>query len=679
MSDTTPKPADDTKLRPRISPTFIMQVLGGMPYLGCVVELIKNSIDWFRVSNGETRIWITTKDPARFMIRDNGRGMDRKRREASLQLGDRPTDPELALSQSGNFCSGLKRFHFSQALQMTIVTAPQEEPDCVYRYTLTVLEHATILASAGERDVPPVAKSRKTWPYDHPFGTVITFELKEPKRRTIHRGEALARQLADILPQRTGKRITIDDATKLPPPNAVGGRIFEVDEAVPSLGSLAMELYRSPSSSKSGGKGIRLTGREVGEATLERFLDAIGPDLAKLIPEIYLFPGLQGTLSVPFIFDVVNEDRTSFSEGAAEHPHTTVLLEQLQRFAPEVERALNIRIGSGESLDASDPFSGVWDQVRETYGTGDGEELVETPGGDDDLVCVGPTESGERAERRPIRLECGMEYGLGEVINVEARLRADLGRPVSDLDFDTAGSRARNPQRIATGLQLEASEVGTGEVAASLRGTGHQARVRYRIVPRREFRLSAVSPRLTVDDMIIVTAINTDLLRDPTITWELTGVGLLKPEGGRVRYHATVAGEAVIIATGIGRDGRPVRAICRIAVNPKRERPLIIRDQRFRVMTASAGPGMIFMVRRDRVHDLYYSPASRAELDALAPDAARMRVLMALSAEFVRFVSVELNAAHTAATTPSDIAAAIADAACESPKVLQELLQRKRA
>lgn len=651
---------------------FLDLYFRGKSFIHCIVELLKNARDW-----GGTLIMIQT-DLGNHLFRqvDNGLGMDQRNRNSFTSVN---MTTAKGVRQSGLFGSGSKHMLFSFCSRVEVVTAPQSEPDQVFRFGFTTGEYEGLVLSGGVIEPEVVSKNEDSWPYDFRFGTEITYILRDPRSRSILRGDRLARELSIRLPMKFGDIIRVDGQA-LPPREVIGS--FEMVEQHQALGSVAFELYNP--ARRHTDEELRFTAAEIGEVPVANLFRVLGDYRAQL-PPIFLVPEVCGTISAPFLRDYSSEGRFTFSSELAGDPRTPHLLRILKNFAPEVQRRLRIQIKPGAAGDSDrEDIEGVAALCNQTYNP-KGEEPPGGTGSDhgDDISGIDEDECQDNQPNKPpISLFCRSEFEVGETIEVRARIRKDLGGSYTDadLEWNTRQSLSTN-QKFAEGtVAMTALKTGHALVRVSLRGTPYSAEVRYAVVEKRVFRLSIPFAELEPGKELPIMAVNSDKLAG-MVEWRLSGVGMIDPRGRLVTYRATMEGRAMV--TGADSKNPSVSSSCEVTVVPALARILCIRNEYFTYETAQISGTLEFakpanMIRGARTHRLIFNQLARGYQVALSSGILGRFLQHAIAMEFARFSLLELADRRLDEVDPRDFPGFLHNITSTGYEVLEELLRGTR-
>lgn len=613
---------------------FLQQIFGGKSFIHCVVELLKNSRDW-----GAGAISITTSDRTRFVIFDDGRGMNRANRNAFVSINMTTAGGPR---QAGRYDTGTKKMLFSQATHVRVLTAPEEEPDSVYAFDVATDEYERLVLSKGTITPRRMRKNATSWPYQSRFGTEITYTLREPSRTGVLRGERLGAELAARLPRKFRGIVSVDGADF--PEKQIFGRVFEATEQHPALGEVALELYRPRHRRQE--EDLLLTAVEVGDAPLGYLYRLLPDRLREEFPVVFLLPAVCGTIAAAFLWRYVNEDRRTLDPKIADDPHTVQLVRFLARFAPAVQRALEIKMSEGGGAEDGDAevreLASVCNR-RYAKGKGPGDSELEdgaenAPPEGPDPVCPDPA----------ISTHCRGEVEVGERFEVTARLRKNLeGEHGNTLRWYTGRSNAKLENEQHGKVTLVAQRIGHASVQVDLPGTPYSARAYYEVVAERVFRLSATHAQIRVGAEMILTAVNWDKLPgDGELHWEVAGSACaIGVEGKRITVRGVRNGIAKIIARSKS-DSR-ASAECEITVVGREQEQLCIRGHWFAYRTVDVEgkehEQPAAMMRGSKVHALIFNRSAPGYEEALKRGTLLQFLMLATAQEFARFAYFDLG------------------------------------
>lgn len=667
------KTGDDTRpIRAGIGEGFLQQIFGGKPFIHCAIELVKNCRDW-----GATLIVVLTNlDRQLLRIVDNGDGMDEANRDAFVSIN---LSTAKGPRQSGIFCTGTKQMLFSHASHVEVRTAPKDDPDHVYRFSFTTDAYEQLALTCGEITPERVRKTVETWPYEHRFGTEITYTLKDPRSRSILRGEALAGELSARLPVKFRDIVRVDEEMLPPKRLAAGTKPFQLVEQHGQLGSVAFELYHPERKRRE--EELRLTAVEVGEAPMANFFRVLPEELRMRFPDVYLLPEVCGTVSAAYLKEYANEDRTTLNPAVADDPRTPHFVRMLQQLAPAVMRDLGIRIRTDTEPDADEADIAEVEALfnRRYNPTGEGPRGpvgTEAEGGE-------PEESGGESREKPaVRLTYRREFEPDETIEIAATLRDDIaasGYRVDDLHWYTERSRARGVELADGRIRMVASELGHGVVRVELRGTPYSTVAHYEVVAQRLFRLSIPYAEIEIGSDLPVMGVNIDKLRGE-VEWELSGPGQMDVQGGRVVYHASGEGHAVV--TAFDAANPRTRATCDITVVAGKQRLICIRGHFFERSVYTAEGTVQFakpvtMVSGGKVHRLVMNRSARGYRAAQSRGSLAQFLAQATALAFPTFARLDLREGgmRIEEFDPKDLPQFLQDCANEGYSIFEEILE----
>lgn len=628
------RPGDSrSTIRPTIGKGFFQMVFGGKSYLHCIRELIKNCRDWCAL-----HVALFTEDRNVLRILDDGRGMDWDNRNAFASVNDSTaTGPR----QSGKFCTGTKQMLFSQALDVTVRTAPQSESDLVYVFSFNREEYEELVRTGRSIEADHPMKDQRSWPHEFPFGTEITYTLEDPHRRTILRGQKLAEELASILPMRYGNIVTVDGQPL--PPKRIVGRPYDEVRQTPQLGEVAFEIYRPEH--RSAMEDLLFTAVEIGEVPMRNFLRTLSSELRDKVPESFQLPGVCGTIRAEFLKEHVNEDRFTFDPSLADDPRTRHLVRLLVEVAPLVEQRLQLRRAAPEASaelqfeEFARRVTAVYDKAGSRPPESFENGRLEEPGDDDD----GGGTVDPPIPPPPIRLSLPRrEFEVGETIEIKASFRRDLAsqHDLSELRWYTDRSRAKVVKQNERGVVLRAKEFGLAVVSVDVPGTALSTKTYYEVVAKRVFRITNPHPTISLGTSMLIRTRNHDLLGG--LAWKLEGDGELVPQGRRAVYRATKRGGAVVIA-GDPADPK-VYATCDITVIGRPRKVLNIRGHWFEFSGVTLeNERSIIMVRGDPFHRLMINELASGYRRAVAQNNLDDYHRHAIADEFARFEEFDLR------------------------------------
>ena len=645
-------------IRAGIGPGFFHRIFGGKSAIHCLMELIKNTRDW-----GASQVWIQTEDPARLVVRDDGNGMNARNRDAFASVNM----TTAGVGMSGQFCTGTKQALYSLATMVEVITAPTDDPEHVYSFSFTTGGYEDLALKGGTLKPKRVKKTGKNWPFNHSFGTQLTYLLLDTRSKRILRGTRLAEELASRLPLKF-KDVLFVDGARLPGKEIVG-RVYFFEESHPQLGAISMEIYR-PARRRTE-EALRLTSVEIGEASVSNLFRVLG-DYRDQFPEVLLLPQVCGTLSVPFLGEYAMEDRITIRAELIDDPRLVALLEVLNRTAPEIQDPLEIRMRGAEGDDVKQEIESIRTICNRRY-LDKGVRPLGGSGDDDDDNSSGG--AGGNKSQPPITLSCRSEFELGELIEVGVRLRKNLGHTVEALRWYHSNARATNFTVTPKGATMVASEVGTGTIRVDLPGTLHSVVRAFQIVAERVFRLSVAHATVPVAGSVTVHAVNADKLKGD-LEWSLSGNGEIQKNGNAVTYIAPrYPSRATLV--GYDRANMNVRATCELTVVGQLD-TLCIRGTHFMVTTYDA-PGddarLVSMAVGGDPHQVIFNTGAPGFKASLKAGTQRDLLLLALAQEFPAFQAFELEGTNLADLDPRDVPQLLRDLTREGFVIYQELIE----
>jgi hypothetical protein len=646
------------KIQAGIGPGFFNRIFGGLTFLHCLMELIKNTRDW-----GAGMVWVKTEDRARLVVRDDGSGMNAANRDAFASI-NLTTAGE---GQSGTFCTGTKQFLYSMAKMVEVLTAPKDDPDYVYIFSFSTEGYEKLALSRGVLTPKRVKKTAKTWPFDHPFGTELTYVLSNTRSKRILRGAKLAQELAARLPLKFRNVLYIDGA-QLPQKDIIG-EVFTYNEVDPQIGDVHMEIYRPRK--RRAEEDLRLTAVEIGEASVGNLFRVLG-EYREQFPQVFLLREVCGTMATSFLGEYAMENRTTIRAEVVDDPRIVVLLDILNRIAPDVQRALQIRMAGQVDNDVEREIASIRDICNSRYSKkpqhsqGDGSGALDDDG----------EEGGSGGKKPPIQLSCRREFELGETVEVTARIRKGMGKDVSDLVWIHAHARCKDHVITDNGLTMVAAQVGVGTVTADLPSTPHSKVKAFQIVSKRVFRLSTPHATVATGGSVTISAVNADKLKGD-LRWSLVGVGEIEVDknGKRVTFTAPRYPCSATLV-GYDRSDPNVRATCELTVIGQME-TLCIRDTHFMVTTYDA-PGddarPVVMNMSGDPHQVVFNTGAPGFKEAIKAGSRRELLLFALAQEYPGFKKFDIDGMDLSSIDPRDMPHIISGLSREGFVIYSELI-----
>ena len=645
---------EDTN-RPRVNPMVWFKIFHEPRLLVCLIELVKNGFDW-----GATTINVITgggRDKLR--IADDGRGMDIRNRMAFLSVGESTAGGDM----SGTFGTGTKKVTFTFTSNVRVVTAPEDEPDLVYVCEFTPTELAEVYAGEHNdviwRSQP---KTTKTWPHEQRFGTDITFTLKDPSQRSIHRDAKLARLLSDRLDNvLISSGMVLVNGERLPAKElAKDSRLFSISQPAgvnPALGEVRLEFYRP--ARKSSSEDLLMTGRSIGEVSFRDFLvkHSLTDEQREMVPPLFLESEVCGLIKADFLNDHVTERRDVYDASISTDERVVELLRLLNRIELDVAAHLGIKLRHLDSEEAQGK-----EEIRELLDRWQRQfnprgELPEGYTGrrtkDDDTDTKGVTNRPKAPVSKSPRLSINQEeFALDEIIMVILEVPEGSTK---GFRFYHDQARAKLIEKSSEAISLIADEQGRGLIQAVNPRTGQSARVEYDVVLERVFRLSTNYLAVEVGSHTTMRALNTDKVKGKVI-WELVeGRGKLEVlQGGRAaRFSSDRTGKVTIAAYDSSRKSN--RQVCDIRVTPRHdtEPPLRIKDHYFTVdytvndLYAYRKPATIVKAGEHDVHRLVFNLMAPGYQAALKAGTLQDVLALATAMEYAKHFSINWDEIDT--------------------------------
>jgi len=525
----------------------------------CVKESIKNSRD-----ATATRILIDTSDKKRFIIADNGWGLDATGFRALLDPGR--TSHKFAFQHS-KYGTGFLHWLFSFCSKVVVKTITKQEPKRVRRMRVLREEYVKMLIGRVREGFPieDLPRTHKTWPFEEfATGAIFEFIFEDPGSRKIKRGAKLAQALSTQLPWHF-EDIVLVDGQPLPPKEIVGKR-FQLEINDPYLGNMIFDLYHpEPKKARQSDGGTLVGTGEVGEVPFPEFLRNLDRKQVEQVPAVYRLAACSGTISGN-IFQV-NEDRHSAVAEIADDPRITPLIKLLQRLAPAVCQNLQIKEQSQGGEGVSTTLSDIRQVFNQVYPGSTKKPRVDQP-------SPPPPEKEERLKKALTIKAHRREYEVGERIEIKAAIK-DLyreGFELPDINWFVGRSLGEDLQKNDRGISLRASRVGSGIVSAELLHD-KQGRLSdstmYRVVQVRQLKLAPTQLSIRKGETIVIAAQNSDKIQGQ-LSWHLSGVGeysVREADKLAIFYNAVEVGEAFLEAS----DNGGQKACCEIMVIPQRK------------------------------------------------------------------------------------------------------------
>jgi len=652
------------QVRARIGKGFIKRVLGGMAFIACIRELIKNSRDW-----GASTIWINTSTRTEFTITDDGSGMNAENRDAFVSLN---TSTAGGARQAGQFCTGAKRFLYSQAEWVRVVTATEETPDKVIIFEVTTEEHEEIVTSGGTIPIEVLDKNAETWPYNHRFGTQITFGLRKHHRAAIKRGADLATKLSNVLSWKFASTeiVRVDDQPL--PPREIVGTVYAAQEEHRQLGEVSLEIFRPKK--RAPDDDLLLTNLEIGEVPFKNLFMHLPTDLASRVPAVYLDKRVCGTIVLPLIRKYANEDRQTLRQDVGADRKINHFIRLLEMHADGVRRHLRLEPEKAASHgDGAEEVHRVARGFAAAYGSSSKPDGAQQGTG---LLDPNPNPKNPSTPR-PLSLSSPRQVAVGETFEVTATFAAET-HSVDELSWKVRGPGTSDIEETDSGLRGTASTTGRVTVTADLPGSAVSARTSFEIVNERQLELSNTSAVIQLGETLALNVRNADTAQG-NIAWSHTGVGSLDRKPQSAVFEATSVGLAQV---SMWDSSSPKdRHDCMITVRGKPRDMLCIRGHWFEYQVLTVGGQRpIMMVRGAEVHRLVVNTRNEAYVAAAAaddPGTLQNFLLNAIAHEFVAFELFKLKA-EGAETVRADFESVSEGLRLEAFRIVAEVLSKMK-
>lgn len=638
MTQQTTRKARVHTIKGKINFRVLDNVFKSKDFREGILEPIKNAFD-----AGATMVFIDTTENAKIVMRDNGSGMFEANREAYTKPGESTSmgDP----SKTGYFGSG--RLHFAVPLctEMTVITAPSNEQDTVWKTRFDMTSYLKDVVAETEFNWEGVDKSTASWPYEHETGTVITWVIKPEllNGEVIKRGDKLAQMLSTVLPPFVARKIRVD-GKKLPERKVIG-EIFNDALPIKRIGTVTANLFRPKK--RSGDDGLRIGGKLVGEVSFENFRMMLPLELRDQLPAVFNHPECCGEIICELFSRYSTDSRDKFSPSLLTDSGLSMFISALERFAPKVEECLELEISEGDASGAPDPVAErLSNSLVRRFGEVDNEE----PGGTDPEPGQPP-----QPTHHPMYLTVNCSHGLalrqlepGETADIGAEIRKDLrdnGSTVKDIEWDTEGAEpCTMVKKLGDGsVRLRAKSVGVARVTAAL-SDAVMASCAIEVVEKREIALSHNKLKLKEGESFRFKIVNPDKLGERKLAWaKVNGAGNLEvaPDGLSAAFTATNRGitEIQVSANGESPEHMRCEIIVRAATDPAKL--IRIQDRKFRLtvkkFTGDSLVSIMFGIPTDRPGELVVNMASPLyeQLAAIrSEDAFDMVILTAVSQAF---------------------------------------------
>lgn len=614
------------ELRAKIGNGLFQQIYGGMRFMPCLIELLKNSlVDW-----GASHVYITTANMNVFTIRDDGVGMNRANQAAFISLNE--STAKAIRDAAGKFGSGTKGFLYSFSIGCRVLTSNAGK---VYNFSILTKDVEKMLLSGGKIQSTEEKLDSSNWNFDHRSGTEINYDLTPDAK--ILRGKRLATELAKRLPRQMARKVFIDGQalpdkpTKVPP--------FVLSEDDPYLGLVYIELDPATGYSDP----VLLSGGIIGEVTLASFMEALG-DKRILVPELLSLGTVTGTISAGYLKDFANSDRASFHPSLGDDPRTARLLELLSQQMPAIMQQLGLKDPRAKGLGSlDDVIEDIIARAGQQYDPVRAKKV-----GTEETTSPPPPRVGH-GNRRPIKIELERnEFEVGETIiatvTLSESVKADRDVSEKDVSWDASSSLSRESQKKLTGetITLTANKIGCGFIHAALaQGTPLETSISYQVVGKgeRKLRLNPQVVRIEEGKPVTIMAVNGDKLSGKP-KWSIRdsrSEAFFEPNGLRAVFMSNNFGEYKI--TLMDSNDHSNRGECQIEVLDTRKR-LQIRNQLFEIHAVdfSSTKGPVEIIRQGgNTHLMQINVTHPAKEAAESQSSLAQFLRDAIAHEFGRF------------------------------------------
>lgn len=620
------------EIKSGIGTGYFEQQYGGMKFMPCLIELLKNSlVDW-----GGSHVYITTSDLNVFTIRDDGVGMNRANQAAFISLNE--STARAIRDAAGKFGSGTKGFLYSFSIGCKVITANSGK---VYNFSVLTKEVEKLLLSQGKIKSTEEKQNSSNWVFDSKNGTQITYQLKPEAK--ILRGKKLGIELAKRLPRQMARKIFIDGQPLPDKPSKVPPFVLSEDD--PYLGLVYIEL--DPSSGHS--DQLLFSGGIIGEVTMPSFMEALG-DKRILIPELFSLGMVTGTISAGYLKEFANPDRASFHPTLGDDQRTMRLLELLSQQIPAIMQQLGLKDPRAKGLgNLNEIIEDIIARAGQQY-----DPVKAKKTGVEETTSPPPTRVGH-GNRRPIKIELDRnEFEIGETITATVTLSESIksDREVSeeDVSWDVSGSLSRESRKKFVGetIQLTANKLGCGYVSAALaQGTALETSTSYLVVAQgeRKLRLNPQIVRAEEGKAITIMAVNGDKISGKP-KWSIHGgraEAFFETSELRARFMSNNHGDYEITLRDSADPNN--RSVCKIEVFDSKKR-LQIRDQLFEIHFFDFGTteGPVEIRRQGgNSHIMQLNTTHPATLAAESQSSLAQFLRDAIAHEFGRFWVFELS------------------------------------
>jgi hypothetical protein len=478
-----PSPGEETRrLRTGVHPSYWFTAFNAFRLLECIVELLKNGFDW----NSNFINIVTNETRNQFRIIDDGRGMNEANRNAFVSVGMSTAGG----NQSGTFGTGAKKIVFTFSSHVSVVTAPEDDPNYVWIFDFTPEQLAEAYSGLATIESRRVLKTKKNWPHEHDFGTDITFTLKKPNSKSVHRGYALADKLSHRLNNvYVSNGMVLVDGEQLPAKQIIGELYrLEMPAALNPMGGVMLEFYHPANLSSD--DGLMMTDRAIGEVLFSSFYTLLTPDQQQMVPWLLRQKEVCGLIKADFLNKYVTERRDSYDGSVADEERVFELLRLLMREEANIAEKLGIKLPrtGQEDPQGQEEILSLVERLNRTWEPSPDAPVSFTPG---EFPARSRNRGHDPQPPSPMlpRMYGPEEVELGEVFAVKLTVPG-RDRTSEGFVFYCGGSNAEVVEQKSGEVTLRANQLGRALVSATNPQTGEQARVEYEVVDERIFKLS---------------------------------------------------------------------------------------------------------------------------------------------------------------------------------------------
>ncbi len=673
-----------------IEPDIIHEIFDGKDIIHCIIELIKNALDWDAQS-----IRIRTDNRKQFMILDDGEGMGEANRNQFVSIG-KPRS-KILKGKRGKYATGIKQVLMSLSTSVTVVTVSKELPDTVVRFTLKTSECGKNAINKIALRPEALPKNDKTWPYDSETGTLIIFDLHPEKIKLFKdgRGNRLAQELALRLPSNLKYKISIDEIEELPDVDLIGKR-FEFVEVHPRLGTVSIDIMRPKLKKSSPRRYVRVTGKDIGEGKIGTLVTACRNMDGYALDPIYLLPEVAGHISCAMFENHTTESRERIAGSIANEPLTLPFIRLLNRLAPAVRRDLGFEAPTDENSDDKEEFMKLMSKIKDFW---DIDENDLPSNGKSKKKPVKPDDKtpGDNPDDVPsgmaIKLKHPREVEVGETFEITASIKKEIRDQGlikhKDIDWNTKKSGCTDVQRTDTGIRMTAETMGPAYVVAEVVSTAFSDMAHYSVVNQRYFHTSPSDATITTAEVVQVTASNVDKLKGK-LKWSKNGSGTMTIRNRSVIF--TPATPGIVRITAYDSENPDHKSFCDIVVKEVRSTRevfgMVMDDETyfFRYDDIPMGGVLaecpIMMVEGGTINSILLNTKAPGYQEAKKANTLHNYIWRAICSEFARFVhfefTVKRNDEAAAHMSPDQARQLMSDLEMKGNRIFHEHMHKLR-